>query len=77
MALIISEAMNRYASDLLLPHFGSVLGCSHQKEHFPLVKTVNGHAIYCVNVKRCRRCRNNADPVRSGISKTRQENRQI
>jgi len=58
MALMISEAMNRYASDSLMPHFGSDPGCNHQKRHFSLAKTVNGHAIYCVNVKRCRRSRN-------------------
>jgi len=60
-----------------MPHFEIDPGCSHQKMHFSLAKTVNGHAIYCVNVKRCRRSRNNAYRVRSGISKMRQENRPI
>jgi len=68
MALMISEGMNRYASDWRMPRFGSDPGCSHQKRHFSLAKTVNGHAIYCVSVKRCR---NNGYPVRSGISKMR------
>jgi len=70
MALMISEAMNCYAADRVAKGFAWNPGCTPQKRYFSFAKTVSGHAIYCVAVKRCRRSRNNADPVRSGISKT-------
>ena len=49
--------MNCYAPDWLVADFSLNSGQTTQNPHQTRLKTVNGDAIYCVAVKRCRRSR--------------------